>query len=47
MKYKIANGLQTVSLISFGLFLFSFPLSVSISQIFGATTILSTYPLFF
>ncbi|WP_017851419.1 O-antigen ligase family protein [Leptospira interrogans serovar Szwajizak] len=47
MKYKIANGLQKVSLISFGLFLFSFPLSVSVSQIFGATTILSTYPLFF
>ncbi|EPG51191.1 O-antigen ligase family protein [Leptospira kirschneri] len=47
MKYKIANKLQKVSLISFGLFLFSFPVSVSVSQIFGAITILCTYPLFF
>ncbi|WP_016750917.1 O-antigen ligase family protein, partial [Leptospira kirschneri] len=47
MKYKIANRLQKISLISFGLFLFSFPVSVSVSQIFGAITILCTYPLFF
>lgn len=47
MKDKIANGLKTVSFLSFGLFLFGFPLSVSISQIFGAITILTSYPLFF
>ncbi|MCG6193282.1 O-antigen ligase family protein [Leptospira sp. FAT2] len=47
MKERITNVLQTLSLVSLGLFLLSFPQSVSVSQIFGGLTIASAYPLFF
>ncbi|TGL77420.1 O-antigen ligase family protein [Leptospira yasudae] len=47
MKERITNGLKTLSLVSLGLFLLSFPQSVSVSQIFGGLTIASATPLFF
>ncbi|TGK24776.1 O-antigen ligase family protein [Leptospira yasudae] len=46
MKERITNGLKTLSLVSLGLFLLSFPQSVSVSQIFGGLTIASATPLF-
>ncbi|EMY77623.1 O-antigen ligase [Leptospira weilii serovar Ranarum str. ICFT] len=47
LKDRIINGLKTASHFSFGLFLLSFPQSVSVSQVFGALTIATCYPLFF